>query len=105
MNNLIPSDEQQNIINCITNRKHVIGDAVAGSGKSTLVLALAQSTENKILQLTYNKLLKMEVEGKAKKYNIDNIEIHTYHSLGVKYYNRDAHDDITLNEIIEENMN
>jgi len=102
MNNLIPSDEQQNIINCITNKKHVIGDAVAGSGKSTLVLALAQSTENKILQLTYNKLLKMEVEGKAKKYNIDNIEIHTYHSLGVKYYNRDAHDDITLNEIIEE---
>jgi len=105
MNRLIPSNEQQDIINCVINKQHVISSAVAGSGKSTLVLALAQSTSKKILQLTYNKLLKMEVETKAKKYGIDTIEIHTYHSLGVKYYNKEAHDDITLNEIIEEHTN
>ena len=77
MNNLIPSNEQQSIIDCIINQQHVIGDAVAGAGKSTLVLSLAQSTPKRILQLTYNKSLKYEVEMKAKKYEIDNIEVHT----------------------------
>lgn len=97
---LTPSKEQEDIIQTISNSNHVACDAVAGSGKTTTVLLLAQSLPNKhIIQITYNAQLKEEVRNKAKKY-CDNLEVHTYHSLAVKYYNPRAYNDQELQRIM-----
>jgi len=95
-----PSDEQKEILKAIINGQNVFVNAVAGSGKTTTVLSLAQSIKPKrILQITYNKLLKFEVREKVLKQNIDNIEIHTYHSLCVKYYNKNGYTDGVLQQV------
>ena len=65
MNN--PSEEQQIIIDHVKNKKNVIVDACAGSGKSTTVLSMAKSLpRRKFLQLTYNSMLRHEVNDKIK---------------------------------------
>jgi hypothetical protein len=99
-----PSDEQQSIIDCVTHGKNVSVDAVAGSGKTTTVLFIAlNNKKKKILQITYNKQLKIEVREKAESYEIDNLEIHTYHSLAVKNYDKDAHTDDKIIKVLSEN--
>lgn len=92
--------EQLNIINSIETYD-VMVDAVAGSGKTTTILRLAQEYQNKhILQITYNSQLKLEVREKAEKMGITNLEIHTYHSLYVKYYDPESYTDQYLHNII-----
>jgi hypothetical protein len=82
-----PSDEQIKIIELIQNNNNVVVDSVAGAGKTTTLIFIAQHNPDKnILQITYNKQLKLEVRNKMKKCELNNIEIHTYHSLAVKYY-------------------
>jgi hypothetical protein len=99
-----PSAEQQFIIDQIGAGNNVVADCVAGSGKTTTVLFLAQQFPNKrILQITYNKDLKLEVREKADARGITNLEIHTYHSLCVKYYNRSAHTDYPMRNVVERN--
>lgn len=81
------SAEQQNVIECINQNQSVIIDAVAGSGKTTTVIGIAKALKTKyILQITYNAHLKLEVKEKVHKENIENLEVHTYHSLSLKYY-------------------
>ena len=103
-NGIKPSDEQMEFINAIQNGKNIIGDCVAGSGKTTTVLFLAQAFPNKkILQITYNSQLKLEVREKSRALGINNIEIHTYHSIVVKYYDQKGYDDSVMRKIVEEN--
>lgn len=104
-NEIIPSKEQKAIVNNITNNKSVIVDAVAGSGKTTTVLFIAQKNKEKnILQITYNKQLKLEVRNKVQAKKLTNLEIHTYHSLAVKFYDQNAHTDDKIIKIISENI-
>jgi len=99
---LTPSPEQQLIIDTIASGSNVAVSAVAGSGKTTTVLSLAKKVfPKKILQLTYNKLLKMEVRDRVVKEDITNVEIHTYHSLAVKYYDKKAFTDDVLQTVIK----
>jgi len=99
---LTPSLEQQLIIDTIASGSNVAVSAVAGSGKTTTVLSLAKKVfPKKILQLTYNKLLKMEVRDRVVKEGITNVEIHTYHSLAVKYYDKKAYTDDVLQTVIK----
>ena len=92
--------KQNEIINSIRDNKNVIADCVAGSGKTTTVLFLAHYFPDKnIIQITYNAELKMEVRKKVKTNKLNNLEIHTYHSLGVKYYNKNAYNTALLNKI------
>lgn len=99
---ITPSGEQQHILNNIKGGYNILGDCVAGSGKTTSVLLIAQNNpRKKIVQITYNSQLKSEVRQKAKVYGIENIEIHTYHSLVVKYYDHRGHDDAVVRKIIE----
>ena len=99
-----PSDEQQYIIDQIGSGHNVVADCVAGSGKTTTVLFLAQQfPDKKVLQITYNKALKMEVRKKADSRGISNLEIHTYHSLCVKYYDHDAYTDEPMRTVCERN--
>lgn len=95
---IVLSQEQNNIIKTNSNIKI---DAVAGSGKTTTVLhmGMANPTKN-ILQITYNNLLKREVRKKASLLCVDNMEIHTYHSLAVKYYSPSAYTDEEIKKIL-----
>ena len=100
-----PSEEQQYIIDNVLKGYNIIVKAVAGSGKSTTVLALSKVCPNKkILQLTYNSNLRLENVEKVKKLELDNIYVHTFHSLGFKYYSKQAHTDTGLRQILLKNM-
>ena len=100
-----PSDEQLAIIDCVTEGKNVMVDAVAGSGKTTTVMFLAMENKDKsILQVTYNKQLKFEVREKADIHGLKNLEVHTYHSLCVKFYDKDAHTDDKIIGVLSNNI-
>lgn len=106
---IILSQEQINIIGTKTNIKV---DAVAGSGKTTTILHMAMASTmasemasemvsaKNIFQITYNNLLKREVRKKAHRLCIDNMEIHTFHSLAVKYYSQSAYTDEEIKKIL-----
>jgi len=98
---IVPSSEQLLIINSNNN---TIVDAVAGSGKTTTAILLAINNKNKnIFQITYNSMLKIEVREKLTKYKINNMKIHTYHSLVTNFYDNSSFDDEHLKKIIKNN--
>jgi hypothetical protein len=101
-----PSDEQVLILNSIElNNNNIVIDAVAGSGKTTTILWIANTfTNKKIIQITYNSQLKIEVRDKAKTMELNNLEVHSYHSLAVKYYLKEAHTDQVLSNIISNDI-
>ena len=98
------SQEQADIIHAIADGANIIVEAVAGSGKTTLVLEAAKAIDRKFMQITYNAALKGEVRKKALLQGIQNLEVHSYHSLAVKYYYKDAYTDINMQKIITHNL-
>lgn len=102
---MILSIEQQHILDEVKTGANVIVDAVAGTGKTTLIMAIAKELSNKqILQITYNKSLKFEVRDKIKEAELTNLNVHTYHSLAVCHYSPTAHVDNELKKIIDNNV-
>jgi hypothetical protein len=100
-----PSEEQRLIIDEIINGKNVIVDACAGSGKSTTILSCAlELPHKKILQTTYNNQLRQEVKENIREFDLKNIEVYTYHCIGVKYYFPEAFDDNGIRKILREDM-
>ena len=100
-----PSEEQQYIIDHILTGKNVIVDACAGSGKSTTILNVAtQCSHRHILQCTYNKQLRLDVEEKVKELKIPNLVVHNYHSLAKAFYSKDGHTDTGIREILSKQM-
>jgi hypothetical protein len=98
----IISSEQNYIIQQLILNNNVVVDSVAGSGKTTCNLHIAKHfNDMKILLLTYNSKLKVETREKAKKLGINNIEVHSYHSLCVKYYDNKCFTDTIINSIIK----
>jgi len=99
------SDEQQLIINHILAGDNATVDACAGSGKSTTILLCAQSMPSKrFLQMTYNSALRKEILAKITEYKLTNVEVHTYHSLAVKYFLRSAHTDTGIRYILNNHL-
>jgi hypothetical protein len=95
------SDEQRDILIDLQNGKNVITDAIAGSGKSTTILSVAQNMpETKVLQMTFNKSLSDEVKVKINDLGLKNINVHTFHGLAKKYYMLSAHTDTSLRYIL-----
>ena len=95
------SSEQNDIIKQIELNNNVVIDSVAGSGKTTCNLHIAKYFNNmNILLLTYNSKLKLETREKVQALNIDNIEVHSYHSFCVKYYDKYCFTDTIINNII-----
>ena len=98
-----PSQEQQRIVNAVIDGKNVVVDAVAGSGKTTTVLAIAAALPNKqIVQITFNSQLKSEVRAKVVIEGIGNVQVHTYHSVATSYYDRSAYTDAKIMAILEQ---
>ena len=98
------SDEQSKAIKLLeTNNIYI--DAVAGSGKTTTNIHIAQKYESKdILLLTYNARLKLETRQRVFDLSIDNLEVHTYHSFCVKYYDDKTFTDEKMINICDTNM-
>jgi hypothetical protein len=99
------SDEQLVAIQHIMNGDNVVLDAVAGSGKSTTILSMAKRLPKKrVLQIAYNAMLRKEVEAKIKSLEIQNVTVHTFHSLAVRFYLESAHTDAGIRKILYEKM-
>ena len=82
-----PSNEQKSFIDAIGKGYDVVGDCVAGSGKSTTGFLIAKNYRNiGIFSITFSRKLKEEGKEKIKSFNIPNMKIHSYHSLCVRYY-------------------
>jgi hypothetical protein len=95
------SNEQREIVKALIDN-NVIVDAVAGSGKTTTNLFIAANNlDKKILLLTYNAKLRLETRVRCKSYGFNNMEIHTYHSFCVKYYDSHAYRDNVIDNIIK----
>ena len=95
------SNEQYSVIQELKTN-NVLVDSVAGSGKTTTNLHLAlHYPEYKILLLTYNAKLKIETRQKVIKYNIQNVEVHSYHSFCVKYYQRNCYTDSVIKKMLK----
>ena len=62
-------------------------NAVAGSGKTTTIIAFAQSlpSEARILYLAFNRSVKLEAIGKFAKQGLNNVSVETAHSLAFRY--------------------
>lgn len=81
------SEEQKAAI-----RSLVVGniavDSVAGSGKTTTILFAAKIfPKRRTILFTYNAKLKAETRDKVAALEIDNLEVHSYHSFCVKHVN------------------
>jgi hypothetical protein len=99
------SSEQAFIIDHIKDGKNVVVDACAGSGKSTTILSCAKAMPTKrFLQITYNSMLRMEIKEKVQSLGLKNIIVHTYHSLAVAKYSKNAFTDTGLRQILYQNM-
>ena len=105
MAEIIASSEQEDILNEIGEHNNVIGDCVAGSGKTTTVFLICKRYIGKnVLQITYNAQLKLEVRDKMETSNINNLEVHTYHSLAVKYYDSGGREDSVMRRIVQKDI-
>lgn len=100
-----PSEEQTLAINHIIAGDNVILDAVAGSGKSTTILSMSQIIPKKrVLQITYNAMLRKEIQTKIGVFEIKNVKVHTFHSLAVRYYLKSAYTDTGIRKIVLDDM-
>jgi len=99
------SNEQISIYNHVKDGKNVIVDAIAGSGKSTTIIYIAQLLPDKqFLHVTYNSMLRKEFKQKVASLKLENIEVHTYHSLAVKYFIPTAFTDKGIREILNNHV-
>jgi hypothetical protein len=95
------SEEQAVVLKHIKAGENAVVNAVAGSGKSTTVLSIASSLKSsKIIQFTYNSMLRFEIKEKTESLGIANLDVHTYHSMAVKYYNSSAYTDTGIRDIL-----
>lgn len=85
------SEEQHAVVIELEKGNNVCVQAVAGSGKTTTCLHIAESfPERNILLLTYNAKLKMETRRKVDSSGITNMEVHSFHAFCVKYFDKDG---------------
>ena len=97
------SEEQKNIV-ANYKENNVKVDAVAGSGKTTTVYYIGiEYSNDPILLLTYNKKLRLETRKKLEENGVTNVEVHTYHSFCVKYYNHKCFTDRPMKTLIDKN--
>lgn len=97
------SSEQSQILDLL-DQSNVVVDSVAGSGKTTTSLFIMSKYKHlKILLLTFNKKIKIETRQKVAQLKFENVEVHSYHSFCVKYYDSRSFTDSQLFEILKHN--
>ncbi|MEW5308012.1 MAG: hypothetical protein WDW38_000003 [Sanguina aurantia] len=95
MSDLPPASGEQQVIvtSVIAEGCHVLVNAVAGAGKTTTVLHIAnamRATGGQMLVLTYNAKLKSETRERCLRMGITNVAVHTYHSAAFNIYGDSA---------------
>ena len=99
------SEEQKRIIDISCGEDNCIVDAVAGSGKTTTLLGIADAQQDKnLLAVLYNRSLKDETRIRISKQNLSNLEIQTYHALARKYYSKTVQNDTGITEVLKRNL-
>lgn len=95
--------EQQAIIDSIDNNGTIITiNAVAGSGKTTTNLLIAEKyRDRKILLLTYNNHLRRETMARAEKCKLHNIDIHTFHSFCGRMHGGVCYNDTHMGNMVD----
>lgn len=79
-----PSHRQQKVYNTFEETdKNILIEAVAGSGKTTVLLELLKRCKEDILFLAFNTSIKDDIEKHIKKNAITNATASTLHSLGL----------------------
>jgi DNA polymerase III epsilon subunit-like protein/nucleoside-triphosphatase THEP1 len=98
------SEEQRIIIAACKNHNNVIVDAVAGSGKTTTLLGIAEALpEHRILGVLFNKSLKEETRLRAQEKQLHLLEVHNYHALARKYYDNTIINDTGITKLLKAN--
>lgn len=101
----ILSNEQNKVIELLKSKNNVICDSVAGSGKTTTILGIAQAfPKENICMLTYNARLKFETRARVKMLQLNNIEVNSYHSFCCKHYMNNTSTDEKIRMIIDDDM-
>lgn len=104
MEKVVLSEEQEAILECVKKKQNTVVDACAGTGKTTLIIAVAKTLNRRsFLQMTYNSMLRHEVKDRVTKQKVKNLDVHTFHSLAVKYYLPTAYTDTGLRYILLNN--
>jgi hypothetical protein len=100
-----PSEEQQAVLDHVRRGSNVVVEACAGSGKSTTILSLAHAFPHlRILQFTYNKMLRLEIKDKVATLKLTNLDVHTFHSFAVKHYTDEAAVDTGIRHLLTANL-
>jgi hypothetical protein len=97
-----PSEEQRKVLQA-AEANNVILDSVAGSGKTTTIMLVAEKFQKeKILCLTYNKHLKFEGRTRSERLNLKNIQIESFHSFAHNFYSEKIIDDMGLKKFLSQ---
>lgn len=98
------TEEQVTILETLkSGNKYTRVIAVAGSGKTTTSLFLAESMpDHEFTLLTYNKFLADETAKKIKKCELKNIKVSTFHSYAGRLFGKVIFDDQSLIECLDE---
>lgn len=101
-----PSPEQTTAIDTLLHTNdNIIIDAIAGSGKTTTILHLAQSSpDTKFLVLVYNRRLMLETKERVQGLRLENVTVLNYHALGARYYTPECATDQGMKRVVEEDM-
>lgn len=95
------STEQRQIVELLA-QSNLYVDSIAGCGKTTACLGVADSMPSrKILLLTYNSKLRKETQKRATAQGLSNVDVHTYHSFAYNYYTKEAKDDLGLIKAVD----
>ena len=97
------SQEQHNIVRALWTH-NVIVEAVAGSGKTTLVQHLARTyTAAKILVLTYNSALRKDCQCKLQEFK-GNAKCYTYHAFMAFLCKRNCFNDVMFLDLLQNHL-
>jgi hypothetical protein len=95
------SAAQQRVLESLEANNNVVIDSVAGSGKTTTNLHIAQRFPSRsILLLTYNAKLKLETRARTVKSGLLNLQVQTYHSFFVRNYANDCFTDTGIRRVL-----
>ena len=96
------SAEQLAVVSSVISRVHVAVEAVAGSGKTTTILHCAEAAPSlKFLVLTYNARLKLQTRARARELGMSNLEVHSFHAMGARYYDGRCRNDEVLRTLVD----
>ncbi|KAK9817677.1 hypothetical protein WJX72_000518 [[Myrmecia] bisecta] len=90
------NEEQSRVVATVLEGRNVVVNAVAGAGKSTTGFHIARELRKRgkrVLLVVYNAAMKRESREIAKVEGLDNIEIHSYHSLAMAMCGAKGHTD------------